>query len=607
MADQKKISALPLASEVKDGDVFVGVQEGVTKRTAVSSLKSYVLEGANAGVVLSSDYGTIGDGLADDTAALQAFWTYISNNSMKGVIPPGTYKISSQVLTQLNTSFSIVATGATFVAAAGFPSAQGMFAVANSLNIGHSFRWVGGKFDGRNQPYTAVGSGSGCSMLTINASSCKSCHIDLERTYSGDDWLVSGSDTHVFVGGPSNVYVNIDEAIGAPDSCVYISRNFAGTIGEVAKVRGNYYRSMVGAIVKRQFETTDIDITVIDCVTGGATGTADTTTEEIASAGSGHTMKINAKRTEHPVFLNASSGGLVIVDAEQMGVVIADRPGVTGYTSPSVSAVQCRGAQNYFGILNVTGMNPLIAARSVDSAVFLGSITLTAGAVESVKNYFMMKVEGLGVPFIESGAGTNDNTFEGKINDMLDAKPVVIGALTKYEWYASNIKFRTGEERFLNNAGQTLLAFNSDGSVGIGPRGTGSTNPAYLDWFSGTGTNRTARDITTGGTGSADSGTRAIQAGQINLIAPGIDFQGRPKPEADNTRDSGEAAKRWANNFSRQYRPGAGAVIWTSGTGTPEGAVTAPAGSMFTRTDGGAATTLYVKETGAGNTGWVAK
>lgn len=44
-----------------------------------------------------------------------------------------------------------------------------------------------------------------------------------------------------------------------------------------------------------------------------------------------------------------------------------------------------------------------------------------------------------------------------------------------------------------------------------------------------------------------------------------------------------------------------------SGTGTPEGAVTAPVGSFFSRTDGGAATTLYVKESGAGNTGWIAK
>lgn len=52
---------------------------------------------------------------------------------------------------------------------------------------------------------------------------------------------------------------------------------------------------------------------------------------------------------------------------------------------------------------------------------------------------------------------------------------------------------------------------------------------------------------------------------------------------------------------------GNSSVIWRCGSGTPEGAVTAPVGSLFTRTDGGASTTLYVKESGTGNTGWVAK
>jgi Tfp pilus assembly major pilin PilA len=43
------------------------------------------------------------------------------------------------------------------------------------------------------------------------------------------------------------------------------------------------------------------------------------------------------------------------------------------------------------------------------------------------------------------------------------------------------------------------------------------------------------------------------------------------------------------------------------GTGTPEGAITASVGSTFRRTDGGASTTFYVKESGTGNTGWIAK
>ena len=48
-------------------------------------------------------------------------------------------------------------------------------------------------------------------------------------------------------------------------------------------------------------------------------------------------------------------------------------------------------------------------------------------------------------------------------------------------------------------------------------------------------------------------------------------------------------------------------VIWIKfGTATPEGAITANIGSLYMRTDGGTSTTLYVKESGTGNTGWTA-
>lgn len=43
-----------------------------------------------------------------------------------------------------------------------------------------------------------------------------------------------------------------------------------------------------------------------------------------------------------------------------------------------------------------------------------------------------------------------------------------------------------------------------------------------------------------------------------------------------------------------------------SGSGAPEGTLSAAVGSLYMRTDGGADTSLYVKESGSGNTGWVA-
>lgn len=50
-----------------------------------------------------------------------------------------------------------------------------------------------------------------------------------------------------------------------------------------------------------------------------------------------------------------------------------------------------------------------------------------------------------------------------------------------------------------------------------------------------------------------------------------------------------------------------GTAKWIVGSGSPEGVVIANVGSFYSRTNGGAGTSWYVKESGTGNTGWVAK
>jgi hypothetical protein len=76
----------------------------------------------------------------------------------------------------------------------------------------------------------------------------------------------------------------------------------------------------------------------------------------------------------------------------------------------------------------------------------------------------------------------------------------------------------------------------------------------------------------------------------------------------------GSAGTPWRRGyFGEDIRLGFGSsggdevlyIKW--GTGSPEGSVTANVGSLFLRKDGGSGTTLYVKESGTGNTGWTAK
>ena len=76
---------------------------------------------------------------------------------------------------------------------------------------------------------------------------------------------------------------------------------------------------------------------------------------------------------------------------------------------------------------------------------------------------------------------------------------------------------------------------------------------------------------------------------------------------ARNLDISGIATVGGTLEVSGSVTLGVGGPSWTDGTGSPESSVTAPVGSLYSRTDGGAGTTLYVKESGTGNTGWVGK
>lgn len=61
----------------------------------------------------------------------------------------------------------------------------------------------------------------------------------------------------------------------------------------------------------------------------------------------------------------------------------------------------------------------------------------------------------------------------------------------------------------------------------------------------------------------------------------------------------------WVANGYNSVR--IGSTLIDAGGGSPEGVKTARVGSLYLRADGGANSTLYVKESGTGNTGWVAK
>lgn len=123
--------------------------------------------------------------------------------------------------------------------------------------------------------------------------------------------------------------------------------------------------------------------------------------------------------------------------------------------------------------------------------------------------------------------------------------------------------------------------------------GDGTTAWSALGYFNGTNA-ETVRDIIGTALTEGDGITITVNDG-ANTIMIEIDTA---------------AALAWSarHRFVQGIRlGGASGPLLLSGSGTPESAVSAPVGSMFLRDDGGAGTSLYMKESGTGDTGWVAK
>lgn len=101
---------------------------------------------------------------------------------------------------------------------------------------------------------------------------------------------------------------------------------------------------------------------------------------------------------------------------------------------------------------------------------------------------------------------------------------------------------------------------------------------------------------------SFQGGTFAISADYVRI--PWFTNTVKETSETDSTANPEiYIGNPLANNkVEIHHQPG---VSWTSGEGAPSHA--ASPGSLYTRTDGGAGTTLYVKESGNDSNGWVGK
>lgn len=358
-------------------------------------------------------FGTLGDGVVNDATAIDNWLTWLCANGGTGFVPPGTYSMGAGVSAALSASVNIIVSAeANFVAAAGFPAGSRMFLITTGTGSDHVFQWEGGQFDATNQPNS--GAGESNDIFSFNAENCARCKIVLDRTTAGANWLTSGSDSHLFIGGARNIHAEIGHCLGATDAGIYISSDITGALGNSLYATGNFEKCSVGIIVKRLFETWTIEANTVDCLNGVGGSSADNNLGAIVGAGSGCRIAVNAIRTERACSLIAAQGGSVEVVSVDMGVAI------TGYTSTTAKALYLSGSSRITGVVTAKGVNAGCVKGSNFRAVDCDRRTLDTTNYDATDNLMVINCDDVGKAFAED-ANSARNFFIVKENNVTDA------------------------------------------------------------------------------------------------------------------------------------------------------------------------------------------
>jgi hypothetical protein len=265
--------------------------------------------------------------------------------------------------------------------------------------------------------------------------------------------------------------------------------------------------------------------------------------------------------------LNIQTNNATALRIGATGVV--DVPGTTSASSSTVGALTIGNG--------TAATNVAIGGGNVNAGG-----TLTVGGTASIST----GASAAFLDFVTSGTTASQNI---QFSDSGGASGAII-----YTHSTNAMQFKTNGDVWatLGNTGALSLASTSPS--------TGSTSGAL----------QVAGGIYAGAAsvfGGAVTGASTIQVGTVLRVGgatasfPGLRNTGA---QLDVVTASNSA---WADIAAAQFKQSDNGISWSSGTGSPEGVKTAPVGSLYSRTDGGASTTLYVKQSGTGNTGWVAK
>lgn len=494
------------------------------------------------------DYGALGDGTTDDTTAVQAAITAAAVNGGTVFFPPGTYRCNGQLV--------IPNDGAS-------PPKQ------------KTTRWVGaGAFF------------SGQTLPPIGASI-------LDLRYSGTDAKIK---THGL--GSLEVYALTIKDDGTSSGPFFLTTLTSVHFHDVAFI-GNPTKST---------STCDQDAIVL----GGTSDSIDGT-DDSAFQGYGTVIeRCYFSRIRRAVYGRVGANAIIVRDN-----TVWNSCGATN----AAAAIEFAGsALNACAGVHLTG-------NLIEVVGYVYGIRVSRTINSYFANSFFDAASGtLSHYLLETGANYNF------ILDVMrfDTKPLItesgnaVGTNTYITPHQSQTSFMPQPWKFTNTAefaGQLKIACNPYVVALIQPAvAIGSDANELLQ------AKRSAAESSNPGTevfallqngklrlGGSQAGALDFNDAAGNLVASfsaGLKnwiLNGSGGNMEINSGTGGSYIRFTAFGLKLRDHTSSNEIIMKSGSGTPEGAVTAPVGSVFFRSNGGAATSFYVKESGAGNTGWVGK
>lgn len=533
-----------------------------------------------AQTVSVKDFGAVGDGTTDDTAAIQA-----ALDSNAGVItfPDGTYLISAAI--EPNSNQELIGTGGT-ITMVNNTFAAGIH-IDTKSNVHVSCLQIIGASGGNSFDQAILIAAS----TNVTVENCLIQDIGNEAV-SPNEWghgiEINGASTNVKI--VNNTIKNIkgygnlrgDGITVRSSSNTLIEGNTIDTTRRMqiaviddaidVKIIGNHLLN--GYLAGIDIEPNSVN------TTGEITIQGNTIRNFGSKPGATTGVQYYGIDLHSNEFDNISIVGNIITAEVAQAISCIHGQNIAKFATISGNVLWCNGYADGMDLFSGNGFKNLVISSNIIREFAVNGITGDKNGTVVVESNLLESSQATAAYGIRLSTGASDETYTSVIGNSVKINSTVIGAgiflqgLNGLTIQNNTVTVASGNgiEVYSNIANMTGAVISGNFAI--------DTNTGLYAYY-----------------------LRAAGAGAVANCVFGGNAQ---------TGFTTHLATSGSVTFARSINPAGFAMntanlIWLTGSGTPEGAVTADVGSLYTRSNGGANTTLYIKESGTGNTGWVAK